>query len=60
MQSSGQVGSALILAVVTALVSAAAGFGQFRPGFDLIAGVAVAGLLLNLIPLVSLRLAGRR
>jgi MFS family permease len=60
VQSSGQVGSALVLAVVTALVPAAARFGEFRPGFDLVAGVAVVGLLLNLIPLVSPRLKGRR
>ena len=57
VQSSGQVGTALVLAVVTALVStgtgAATGFGQFHPGLNLVTGVAVAGLLLNVIPLVA-------
>jgi MFS family permease len=58
VQSSGQVGTALILAVVTALVGGAAGgFGQFRPGLNLVAGVAVAGLLLNVIPLLRTRRA---
>jgi MFS family permease len=57
VQSSGQVGTALVLAVVTALVStgagATAGFGQFHPGLNLVTGVAVTGLLLNVIPLVT-------
>jgi len=57
VQSSGQVGTALVLAVVTALVSTGAGaagdFGQFHPGLNLVTGVAVAGLLLNVIPLVA-------
>jgi MFS family permease len=64
VQSSGQVGAALILAVVTALVATAGGgaaeFGQFRPGFNLVTAVAVTGLLLNLIPLVKHRSAARR
>jgi MFS family permease len=52
VQSSGQVGTALVLAVVTALVpGVASGFSHFRPGLNLVAAVAVAGLLLNLIPL---------
>ena len=58
VQTSGQVGAALILAVVTGLVaggSTGADFGGFRPGVNLITGVAVAGLLLNLVPLVNLR-----
>ncbi|WP_433370166.1 MFS transporter [Actinoplanes sp. CA-142083] len=57
VQSSGQVGTALVLAVVTALVSSGAGaatdFGEFHPGLNLVTGVAVAGLLLNVIPLVG-------
>ena len=60
VQSSGQVGTALVLAVVTALVASATtaasgGFAPFRPGFNLVAGVAVAGLLLNLVTLVAAR-----
>ena len=62
VQSSGQVGTALILAVVTALVAAggAAGSGggdftQFHPGVNLVTGVAVAGLLLNLVALRTRR-----
>jgi MFS family permease len=63
VQSSGQVGAALILAVVTALVAGGGGggeFGQFRPGFNLVTAVAVVGLLLNLVPLLSQRSAARR
>jgi len=56
VQTSGQVGAALVLAVVTALVAGggtpSAGFGQFHPGVNLVTGVALAGLLLNLVPLV--------
>ena len=61
VQSSGQVGTALILAVVTALVSAGAAgsgggdFTQFHPGVNLVTGVAVAGLLLNLVALRTRR-----
>jgi MFS family permease len=64
VQTSGQVGAALVLAVVTALVTAgapAAGggdFGQFDPGVNLVTGVAVAGLLLSLAPLLGRRTAG--
>ncbi|WP_432995202.1 MFS transporter [Dactylosporangium sp. CA-233914] len=58
VQTSGQVGAALVLAVVTALVAAASpaarlDFTQFQPGVDLVTGVAVAGLLLSLVPLLS-------
>jgi MFS family permease len=60
VQSSGQVGSALILAAVTAVVASGAAtggsdadFGQFHPGVNLVTGVAVAGLLLNLFPLLN-------
>ena len=58
VQTSGQVGAALVLAVVTALVAGGtpAGstndFHQFAPGINLVAGVALVGLLLNLLPLV--------
>ena len=61
VQSSGQVGTALILAVVTALVAAGkAGAGggdftQFHPGVNLVTGVAVAGLLLNVVAMRARR-----
>jgi EmrB/QacA subfamily drug resistance transporter len=59
VQTSGQVGAALVLAVVTALVAgnAPAGghadFSQFHPGVNLVTGVALVGLLLNLVPLLN-------
>lgn len=63
VQSSGQVGSALVLAAVTALVATStvgsADFTPFRPGVNLVTGVAVVGLLFNLVPLLSRRPAGR-
>ncbi len=58
VQTSGQVGEALVLAVVTALVTAqgsAAAFSRYQPGIDLVAGVALAGLLLNLVSLLTRR-----
>ncbi|UWP84762.1 MFS transporter [Dactylosporangium fulvum] len=60
VQTSGQVGAALILALVTALVAGGgqdggAGFGQFHPGVNLVTVVAVAGLLLSLAPLLTRR-----
>ncbi|MEV4344542.1 MFS transporter [Actinoplanes sp. NPDC049596] len=58
VQSSGQVGTALVLAVVTALVAGGAGgddLTEFHPGINLVTGVAVAGLLLNLVPLLTRR-----
>ncbi|MFB9447591.1 MFS transporter [Dactylosporangium vinaceum] len=60
VQTSGQVGAALVLALVTALVAAAspasrADFTQFHPGVNLVTGVAVAGLLLSLTPLLTRR-----
>ncbi|MEV8512755.1 MFS transporter [Dactylosporangium sp. NPDC051484] len=63
VQTSGQVGAALVLAVVTALVAAAApaggnDFGQFHPGINLVTAVAVAGLLLSLVPLLGRRTLG--
>ena len=63
VQSSGQVGSALVLAAVTALVATStaggADFTPFRPGVNLVTGVAVVGLLFNLIPLLNRRTRGR-
>jgi MFS family permease len=59
VQTSGQVGAALVLAVVTALVTvtgpaaATADFGQYHPGINLVTGVALAGLLLNVVPLLN-------
>ncbi|WP_243725927.1 MFS transporter [Actinomadura rubrisoli] len=58
VQTSGQVGAALVLAVVTALVAGGAhsgggGFGEFHAGVNLVSGVAVVGLVLNLVPLLS-------
>jgi EmrB/QacA subfamily drug resistance transporter len=59
VQTSGQVGAALVLAVVTALVAGGsstggvADFRQFHPGVNLVTGVAVVGLLLNLVPLIT-------
>jgi EmrB/QacA subfamily drug resistance transporter len=61
VQTSGQVGAALVLAVLTALITANApaggggDFTQFHPGLNLVTGVAVAGLLLNLLPLLRRR-----
>lgn len=59
VQTSGQVGAALVLAILTAVVSGATGsgadFGPYRPGAGLVTGVAAAGLLLNLAPLLRLR-----
>jgi len=63
VQTSGQVGAALVLAVLTALVAGnapAAGdgdFGQFGAGINLVTGVALVGLALNLVPLLGLRRA---
>jgi len=58
VQTAMQVGAALVLAVVTALVatdggSGKADFGQFHPGVNLVTAVAIAGLVFNLIPLFS-------
>ncbi|MFF7167055.1 hypothetical protein ACFZBP_37715 [Streptomyces sp. NPDC008086] len=59
VQTSGQVGAALVLAVLTAVLSGAgdggADFTPYRPGLNLITGVAVIGLLLNLVPVLRLR-----
>ncbi|WP_035791493.1 MFS transporter [Kitasatospora mediocidica] len=60
VQTSGQVGAALVLAVLTALLSAgghgSADFTPYRPGMALVVAVAAVGLLFNLLPL----LRGRR
>jgi MFS family permease len=62
VQTSGQVGAALVLAVVTALVAgrkdAPADFNQFHPGVNLVTAVALVGLVLNLVPLLH-RYRGR-
>ncbi|WP_436502006.1 MFS transporter [Actinokineospora sp. HUAS TT18] len=58
LQTSGQVGSALILAVVTAVLAsntAPTDLSAFRPGLNLVTAVAVVGLVLNLVPLVRRR-----
>jgi MFS family permease len=62
VQTSGQVGAALVLAVVTALVAggshagtSATDFGQYHPGVNLVTAVAVAGLAFNVIPLARNR-----
>ncbi|MEU4424171.1 MFS transporter [Actinoplanes sp. NPDC024001] len=62
VQSSGQVGTALVLAVVTALVATATTVGDFtafRPGVGLVTTVALAGLALNLVPLLFRRSKAR-
>ncbi|MFE6621094.1 MFS transporter [Streptomyces sp. NPDC057740] len=59
VQTSGQVGAALVLAVLTAVIAQAGDsggdFNAFRPGLNLVTGVAVIGLLLNLVPVLRLR-----
>ncbi|MFG2087961.1 MFS transporter [Spirillospora sp. NPDC048824] len=57
VQTSGQVGAALVLAVVTALVASGTaaggeGFAEFTPGVNLVGAVALIGLALNLVPLL--------
>ncbi|MCO5997180.1 MFS transporter [Actinoallomurus rhizosphaericola] len=62
VQTAGQVGSALVLAVTTALItgddttpqshSAAAMLAQYRPGLVFVTAVAVGGLLISLVPLL--------
>ena len=49
-------GAALVLAVLTAVISGdtpATDFGRFHPGVNLVTGVALVGLLLNLVPLIG-------
>jgi EmrB/QacA subfamily drug resistance transporter len=56
VQTSGQVGAALILAVVTGLIAGGHGqtvdFDQFHPGINFVTVIAVVGLLLNLVALI--------
>ncbi|MET4611169.1 EmrB/QacA subfamily drug resistance transporter [Rhodococcus sp. PvR044] len=63
VQTSMQVGAALVLALTTALVTAGshtgagtASFEQFRPGLILVTGVALLGLAITVWPLIR----GRR
>ncbi|WP_405854161.1 MFS transporter [Streptomyces sp. NBC_01515] len=59
VQTSGQVGAALVLAVLTAVIAHAGDssgdFTAYRPGLNLVTGVAAIGLLLNLVPVLRLR-----
>ncbi|NMO53400.1 MFS transporter [Actinoplanes sp. TBRC 11911] len=56
VQSSGQIGTAFVLAVTTAVISIAGrDFTSFRPGLNLVLGIALAGLLLNVAPLLARR-----
>ena len=59
VQTSGQVGGALVLAVLTAVLAGAGGSGAdftaYRPGLNLVTGVAAVGLLLNLVPVLRVR-----
>lgn len=58
VQTSGQVGAALVLAGVTALVAGTShtgDFGQFHPGVNLVTVIAVIGLALNVVPVVLRR-----
>ncbi|MGW1025797.1 MFS transporter [Streptomyces sp. NPDC002577] len=59
VHTSGQVGAALVLAVLTAVIAGAgdsgADFTTYRPGLNLVTGVAAIGLLLNLVPVLRLR-----
>ncbi|MFG1998686.1 MFS transporter [Spirillospora sp. NPDC048911] len=59
VQTAMQVGAALVLAVVTALLASGSeggnDFNQFHPGINLVTGVALAGLLFNLVPLIRRR-----
>ncbi|MFC9788200.1 MFS transporter [Rhodococcus sp. NPDC127528] len=63
VQTSMQVGAALVLALTTALVTggshaagaATASFDQFRPGLVLVTGVALVGLAVTVSPLLRRR-----
>ncbi|MFE3293589.1 MFS transporter [Rhodococcus sp. NPDC059234] len=63
VQTSMQVGAALVLALTTALVTggshaageATASFDQFRPGLVLVTGVALVGLAITVSPLLRRR-----
>ncbi|MFC0038298.1 MFS transporter [Actinomadura rayongensis] len=63
VQTSGQVGAALVLAVVTALVATdgtgdGGGFAPFHPGVNLVTAVGLVGLALNVVPLLARRRQG--
>ncbi|WP_235827988.1 MFS transporter [Actinomadura rubteroloni] len=63
VQTSGQVGAALVLAVVTALVATdgtgdGGGFAPFHPGVNLVTAVGLVGLALNVVPLLTRRRQG--
>ncbi|WP_025272677.1 MFS transporter [Haloglycomyces albus] len=53
VNTSGQVGGALVLAVVTGLIGNAAGsgFAQFQPGLIFVAGVALVGFAVAALPM---------
>ncbi|NMO49951.1 MFS transporter [Actinoplanes sp. TBRC 11911] len=56
VQSSSQVGTAISLAVVTALVAGTGvDFAQYRPGVYLVAGIALAGLLVSFVSVAKSR-----
>nr|WP_307718299.1 MFS transporter [Rhodococcus triatomae] len=66
VQTSAQVGAALVLALTTALVTsgshsatAVAGFHQFQPGLVLVTGVALVGLAITTWPLTRHALSPR-
>nr|WP_051325625.1 MFS transporter [Glycomyces tenuis] len=57
VQTSGQIGGAIVLAIATGLISggAATGIAQYRPGLYLVTTVAVIGLLASATALLSRR-----
>lgn len=59
VQTSGQIGGAVVLAVVTGLISggAATGIGQYTPGLYLVTVVAIVGLLASATALLGRRAA---
>ncbi len=59
VQTSGQIGGAVVLAIVTGLISggAATGIGQYTPGLYMVTIVAVVGLLASATALLGRRAA---
>lgn len=59
VQTSGQIGGAVVLAIVTGLISggAATGIGQYTPGLYMVTLVAVVGLLASATALLGRRAA---
>ncbi len=59
VQTSGQIGGAIVLAIVTGLISggAATGIGQYQPGLYLVITVAAIGLLASATALLARRQA---